>query len=125
MTPREIIGRLRAWFRRDELDRQLTDDVQSHIDLLARDLTGEGLSPAAARAAARRQVGNLTRLREESRDAWGFPAIDVILGDLRYAARGLRRAPVFTFTVIVTLALGIGANAAMFAVVDRLMFRPF
>ncbi|HVE36542.1 MAG TPA: ADOP family duplicated permease [Gemmatimonadaceae bacterium] len=125
MTLREILGRLSAWRRRDELGHQLAEDMHAHIELLARDLRQDGLSPDEARAAARRQVGNVTRALEESRDAWGFPRVDVVVGDLRYAARGLRRAPGFTTTVVVTLALGIGANAAMFGVIDRLMFRPF
>jgi len=99
--------------------------MHAHIELLARDLRQDGLSPDEARAAARRQVGNVTRALEESRDAWGFPAIDAIVQDVRYALRGLRRAPGFTITVILTLGLGIGANVAIFAVLDRLMFRPF
>lgn len=125
MTLRELLGRLAAWRRRDELDRQLAEEMRDHIELLARDLSRDGLASDEARATARRQVGNVTRAREESRDAWGFPAIDVVLRDMRYAARGLRRAPGFATTVILTLALGIGANAAMFGVIDRLMFRPF
>jgi predicted permease len=125
VTPREMLGRLSAWIRRDELDRQLAEDLRAHVELLARDLAHEGLPTDEADAAARRRVGNITRAREDSRDAWGFPAIDVVVGDVRYAARGLRRAPGFAATVIITLALGIGANAAMFGVIDRLMFRPF
>jgi predicted permease len=125
MTIREFIGRLMAWRRRRELDRELAADLEAHLELLARDLEREGLPPAEARAAARRQVGNLTRLREESRDAWGFPALDAFLQDVRYAARGLLQAPAFTTAVIVTLALGIGANTAMFGVIDRVMLRPF
>lgn len=99
--------------------------MQAHIELLARDLEREGKSPADALAAARRQVGNLGQLREQSRDYWGFPVLETIAQDLRFAVRGLRRAPGFTATVVITLALGIGANAAMFGVIDRLMFRPF
>jgi predicted permease len=67
----------------------------------------------------------VTQLREESRDYWGFPAVDILAQNVRYALRGLRRSPGFTATVIVTLGLGIGANAAMFGVIDRLMFRPY
>jgi predicted permease len=125
MNLREIIGRFVAWRRRDELERELAEDMRAHAELLARDLASSGLRPEEAAAAARRQIGNVTRAREESRDAWGFPAIDIVLRDLRYAVRGLRRAPGFATTVVVTLALGIGANAAMFGVIDRLMFRPF
>ena len=67
----------------------------------------------------------MTALRESSRDAWGFPPVERLLQDLRYAVRGLAHSPGFTATVVITLGLGIGANAAMFAVIDRLMFRPF
>lgn len=125
MTLREIIGRLAAWRRRDELDRDLAADMQEHVELLARDLEHDGVSHADALATARRQLGNATGLREQSRDAWGFPALERIFTDVRYTLRGLRRSPGFTVTVIVTLALGIGANAAMFGVIDRLMFRPY
>ena len=125
MTPREIALRLVAWFRRDALSANLSAELEAHAELLARDLEREGMSPDEARAAARRQLGNTTLHREASRDAWGFPALESIAQDLRYAIRGLVHAPGFTLTVVLTLGLGIGANAAMFAVMDRLMFRPF
>jgi predicted permease len=64
-------------------------------------------------------------VREESRDRWSWPWLDHLLKDLRFALRGLQRAPAFTVTVVATLGLGIGANAAMFGVIDRLMFRPY
>ena len=125
MTLREIIGRLLAWTRRDDLERELAAELEAHIDLLARDNEHAGMTPADARSAARRQMGNTTGLREQSREAWGFPPVERIIRDVRYAARGLRHSPGFTATAIATLALGIGANAAMFGVIDRLMFRPF
>lgn len=120
----EMYRRLIAWTRRDRLAAELDDEMESHVELLTRDFEHEGLSHDAALAAARKQLGHLGFQREASRDAWGFPAIDTIAQDLRYALRGLRRSPGFTATVIVTLGLGIGANTAMFAVMDRLMFRP-
>ncbi len=125
MTFREVLGRLLAWRRRDELERELASELDAHIELLARDNEQAGMAPADALAAARRQLGNVTGLRERSREAWGFPPLERIIRDVRYAARGLRHSPGFTVTAIVTLGLGIGANAAMFGVIDRLMFRPF
>ena len=125
MTPGEIIGRLLAWRRRNELEHDLAEDLAAHVELLARDLEHDGMTPADALAAARRQVGNVTSHREHARDYWGFPVIEALRQDLRYAVRGLTRSPGFTATVIVTLGLGIGANAAMFAVIDRVMFRPY
>ena len=75
--------------------------------------------------AARGRLGNVTRAREEARDRWAWPWLDRFQQDVRYALRGPPAFPrVFAVTVIITLGLGIGANAAMFGVIDRLMFRP-
>ena len=124
MNAREFVYRLVSWRQRDRLARELSDELDAHVELLARDLEHEGLSPDDARSTARRRTGNLGQLHEDSRMWWGFPAAERVLQDLRYAARGLRRSPGFTITVIISFALGIGANAAMFGVIDRLMFRP-
>ncbi len=122
---REWLARLRDWFRRDRLDRELTDELRFHREQLERDARAEGARADEAPYAARRRLGNATRLREEARDRWSWPWLDHFQKDLRYALRGLRRSPGFTATVVLTLGLGIGANAAMFGVIDRLMFRPF
>ena len=87
----EFWRRGRAWIRRRDLERELTGELNAHAELLARDLEREGMTPADALAEARRQVGSTLRAREASRDAWGFPALDALLHDLRYAVRGLRR----------------------------------
>jgi hypothetical protein len=109
----EWFSRLRDRFRRDQLDAELREELAHHRAMLERD------------AGAPHALGNVTLIREEARDRWSFAWLDMIEQDLRYALRGLRRSPGFTATVILTLGLGIGANAAMFGVIDRLMFRPF
>ena len=122
---REWLARLRDWLRRDRLDRELTEELRFHRAQLERDARDQGVSGAEARFMASRRLGNETRVHEDARDRWSWPWLDRLQQDLRYAVRGLRRSPGFSATVIVTLGLGIGANAVMFGVIDRLMFRPF
>ena len=122
---REWLTRLRDWLRRDRLDRELVEELRFHREQLERDARGSGVPPEAAGYLAQRRLGNQTLIREEARDRWSWPWLDHFLKDLRYAFRGLRRSAGFSATVILTLGLGIGANAAMFGVIDRLMFRPF
>ena len=124
MNVRELWTRLTTWRNRDELDALVAAELDEHLQLLARDYEKDGLSRADAIARARKQLGHTVAQREATRDAWGFPAIDSVVQDVRYAIRGLRRTPGFTVAAVLTLALGIGANAAIFGVIDRLMFRP-
>jgi putative ABC transport system permease protein len=116
---REWLTRLIDWFRRDKLEAELRDEIRFHRISLERDARPE--DPVTAR----RRLGNTTRAIEESRERWSIPWLDQLQQDVRYAVRGLRRSPGFSLGVIATLALGIGANAAMFGVVDRLMYRPY
>lgn len=116
--------RWRALFRRAELERELDDELRFHLEREAADHERRGLSAVEASRRARIAFGGVDRVKEESRDTRGVRALEMILRDLRYAIRGLRSRPGFALAVIVTLALGIGANAAMFGIVDRLMFRP-
>jgi hypothetical protein len=112
--------RLVAILRRDHMLRDLEDEMRLHVELRAKRLEREGWSPADAPPAARARFGSSARVAEESRDAWGAHLVDVVAHDLRYAARALRRTPGFATIVVLTLALGLGVNAAVFSFVSHL-----
>jgi putative ABC transport system permease protein len=119
-----LIRRLGQWLRPGARDADLTEELSFHREAIERDLIGRGHSPAEARDAARRAMGNETRAREVARGVWIWPSLDAVWQDARVTMRGLVRNPVFTTGVMVTFALGVGANAAMFSVIDRMMLRP-
>ncbi|HET9371532.1 MAG TPA: ABC transporter permease, partial [Vicinamibacterales bacterium] len=121
---RETILRLLDWLRRGRLDRELQEELRFHQRQIETAAAADGATAEAARRQARRQLGDPLRIAEATRERWSIRWIDHLQQDVRQAVRGLRRTPGFTAAVVATLALGIGANAATVAVVDRLMFRP-
>lgn len=116
--------RLRALFHRAAVERELDDELRFHIEHEEEKYARAGMDRAEASRRARIAFGGVDRVKEEARDARGVRVLEMVVRDLRYALRGLRAHPGFTLAVVATLALGIGANTAMFGVVDRLMFRP-
>jgi putative ABC transport system permease protein len=122
-----MLRRLRAWCirllrtgrKRDSFDAEL----ESHIALHTEEGVREGLSPEEARRQALIRLGGVEQTRQAYRDRDTLPWVEDVLRDVRYAARGFARNPIFTITVVVTLALGIGATTAVFSVVDRILFR--
>src|SRR3954471_24833222 len=114
---------LMAWFRRGRRDDELREELDQHVAWTTERLIAEGVPERDARRRAAVAVGNVTRLREESRAMWGFPAFDSIVQDARYGLRQMRRAPLFTAVAVGSLAIGIGATAAVFGLADALILR--
>ena len=120
---RELGRRVWMLFGRRQFDADLEEEMKLHRELREQEQIERGLSPTEARYAAQRRFGNDLLLREASRDTWGWVWIETVWQDFRYSVRQLRKNPGFTAVIVITLALGIGANSAVFSVVNSLFLR--
>src|SRR5690349_10543079 len=121
---RVLSRRLRALFLRDRLEREFDDEIRAHLEMQIEENQRQGMTANEARRAALLRFGGIEQVKEMYRDRRGLPVVETVLRNLRYGLRMMKTRPGFTLTVIITLALGIAANAAIFSIVYAVLLRP-
>jgi len=119
----EWMRRIAMLLGRGRFDRDLEDEMRLHIELRREQQMADGLDAETARAAAQRRFGNTARMREKSRAAWGWNWLETLVQDAGYGVRAMLRTPAITVVALVSLALGIGANTAIFSFIDAVLLR--
>ncbi|MCX6613359.1 MAG: ADOP family duplicated permease [Acidobacteria bacterium] len=119
-----MLKRLRKLFDRSQLDQDLNDELESHLALKQLYFERQGLAPAEAARQARLSLGNTTNWQESTRRNWTFPTLEAIFQDITFGLRILRKDKAFTSVIVITLLLGIGANTAVFQLLDSLLWNP-
>src|SRR3979490_566016 len=109
--------------RRKRMMDDLDQDIREHIERETQDNIERGMAPEEARYAAVRKFGNVMRVKEETREAWSFALLEQLVPDIQFGLRMLRKSPGFAAVAILTLALGICSNSAIFSLIDALMLR--
>src|SRR5690349_20497405 len=123
MNLRDLRLRARALFSPNRAERDLDDELQFHIEREARKLIDDGMSPADARMKARARFGSITVTADACRDERRTAFVDNTIGDLQYAFRTFKRAPLAALTIVVTVAIGLGVVAVLFTVMNVMLFR--
>ena len=115
---------LRQLFSRGRLNRELSEEIQAHLDEKVEELVAEGMSRDEAMRSARREFGNVGLIEEDCREVWAWPSVEDVFFDIRYGLRSLSHSPVFAVVALLTIAIGVAANAAVFSVVNSVLLKP-